>query len=86
MADLEDKLFEKSWNYKSRDSIIKRLQEQIYDIFIIGAGVTGAGVAREAAMRNLKTAIVDMQDFSAGTSSRSSNNSFSFCTSERWKI
>jgi len=72
MADLEDKLFEKSWNYKSRDSIIKRLQEKMYDILIIGAGITGAGVAREAAMRNLKTAIIDMQDFSAGTSSRSS--------------
>jgi len=72
MADLEDKLFEKSWNYQSRDSIIRRLQEQMYDILIIGAGITGAGVAREAAMRSLKTAIVDMQDFSAGTSSRSS--------------
>ncbi|MFX1586857.1 MAG: FAD-dependent oxidoreductase, partial [Promethearchaeota archaeon] len=72
MADLEDKLFDKSWNYHTRDSIIKRLQEQVYDIFIIGAGITGAGVAREAVMRRLKTAIVDMQDFSAGTSSRSS--------------
>lgn len=72
MADLEDKLFDQSWNYQSRDSIIKRLQEKMYDIFIIGAGITGAGVAREAAMRGLKTAIVDMQDFSAGTSSRSS--------------
>lgn len=72
MADLENNLFNKSWNSNARNSIIKRLQEQIYDIFIIGAGITGAGVAREAAMRNLKTAIVDMQDFSAGTSSRSS--------------
>jgi glycerol-3-phosphate dehydrogenase len=72
MADLENNLFDKSWNYNTRDSIIKRLQEQVYDIFIIGAGITGAGVAREAAMRDLKIAIVDMQDFSAGTSSRSS--------------
>ncbi|MFW9947163.1 MAG: glycerol-3-phosphate dehydrogenase/oxidase [Candidatus Odinarchaeota archaeon] len=72
MADLEDKLFDKSWNYHTRDAIIKRLQEQVYDILIIGAGITGAGVAREASMRSLKTAILDMQDFSAGTSSRSS--------------
>ncbi|MFX0018277.1 MAG: FAD-dependent oxidoreductase [Promethearchaeota archaeon] len=72
MADLVDNLFNKSWNYHARDSIIKRLKEKVYDIFIIGAGITGAGVAREAAMRGLKTAIVDMQDFSAGTSSRSS--------------
>ncbi|MGB5912081.1 MAG: glycerol-3-phosphate dehydrogenase/oxidase [Promethearchaeia archaeon] len=72
MVDLENKLFDKSWNYHTRNSIIERLQEQVYDIFIIGAGITGAGVAREAAMRGLKTAVVDMQDFSAGTSSRSS--------------
>lgn len=72
MADLENNLFNKSWNSNARNSIIKRLQEQMYDIFVIGAGITGAGVAREAAMRNLKTAIVDKQDFSAGTSSRSS--------------
>jgi len=72
MADLENKLFGKTWNSNARDLIIKRLQEQVYDIFIIGAGITGAGVAREAAMRGLKSAVVDMQDFSAGTSSRSS--------------
>ncbi|MFX0174856.1 MAG: FAD-dependent oxidoreductase [Candidatus Hodarchaeota archaeon] len=71
MSDLESKLFEKSWNYHTRSSIIKRLQQREYDIFIIGAGITGAGIAREAAMRGLKVAIVDMQDFAAGTSSRS---------------
>jgi len=72
MTDLENKLFDKSWNYHTRSSIIKKLQQKEYDIFIIGAGITGAGVAREAAMRDLKVALVDMQDFSAGTSSRSS--------------
>jgi len=72
MTDLKNKLFDKSWNYHTRSSIINQLQQQEYDIFIIGAGITGAGIAREAAMRNLKIALVDMQDFSAGTSSRSS--------------
>ena len=72
MKDLEKKLFDKSWNYKNRDKIIKNLQETEYDIIIIGAGFTGAGVAREAAMRELKVACLDMQDFAAGTSSRSS--------------
>ena len=43
-----------------------------YDVIVIGAGITGAGIAREASMRNLKVAIIDMQDFAAGTSSRSS--------------
>ena len=71
MEDLEKKLFDQAWNYKNRDFFIKKLKEESYDIFIIGAGVTGAGVAREEAMRGLKVAIVDMQDFAAGTSSRS---------------
>ncbi|MFW9949845.1 MAG: FAD-dependent oxidoreductase [Candidatus Thorarchaeota archaeon] len=70
--NLEAKLFDKSWNAKNRDLIVSKLQETEYDIFVIGAGITGAGVAREAAMRGLKVAIVDMQDFAGGTSSRSS--------------
>jgi len=72
MNELVEKLFDQNWNYKNRDNIIKRLQENNYDIIIIGAGITGAGVAREAALRGLKVACVDMQDFAAGTSSRSS--------------
>ncbi|MFX1389559.1 MAG: glycerol-3-phosphate dehydrogenase/oxidase [Promethearchaeota archaeon] len=72
MIDLERKLFDQSWNYKNRRNIIKKLQEIDFDIFIIGAGITGAGIAREASMRGLKVACVDMQDFAGGTSSRSS--------------
>ena len=72
MKELEKKLFDQSWNYKNRDKIIERISKNIYDIVIIGAGITGAGIAREAAMRGLKVACLDMQDFSAGTSSRSS--------------
>ncbi len=71
MVDLEKKLFDQSWTFKNREKIISNMQEIQYDVVIIGAGITGAGVAREAAMRNLKVAIVDMQDFAAGTSSRS---------------
>lgn len=72
MSDLEEKLFDQTWNHKSRNSILNKLKQKNYDIVVIGAGITGAGVAREAAMRGLTVAIVDMQDFSAGTSSRSS--------------
>jgi len=72
MAELVEKLFNQKWNYKNRESIIKRLQKNHYDIIIIGAGITGAGIAREAALRGLKVACIDMQDFAAGTSSRSS--------------
>jgi glycerol-3-phosphate dehydrogenase len=72
MSELEKKLFDQTWNYKNRENIITRLQETEYDIVIVGGGITGAGVAREASMRDLKVALIEMQDFAAGTSSRSS--------------
>ena len=72
MEDLEHKLFNQLWNYKNRNNLIKKLQEVNYDVVVIGAGITGAGVAREASMRGLKVACIEMQDFAAGTSSRSS--------------
>ena len=72
MANLEERLFDQKWNEKARNQIKNNLKTKKYDVVVIGAGITGAGVAREAAMRDLKVAIVDMQDFSAGTSSRSS--------------
>ena len=72
MPNLKEKLFHQEWNEKSRNKIRDNLKTKNYDIVVIGAGITGAGVAREAAMRDLSVAIVDMQDFSAGTSSRSS--------------
>ena len=49
-----------------------RLTEQPWDLLVIGGGIVGAGVARDAAMRGLKTAIVEQADFAFGTSSRSS--------------
>src|SRR5438045_589295 len=42
------------------------------DVLIIGGGIVGAGVARDAAMRGLRTALVEQHDFASGTSSRSS--------------
>ncbi len=44
----------------------------VYDLLIIGGGITGAGIARDAAMRGLKVAMVEKEDLAAGTSSRSS--------------
>ncbi|TFG16317.1 MAG: glycerol-3-phosphate dehydrogenase/oxidase [Promethearchaeota archaeon] len=72
MANLEERLFNHEWKEKKRIKIKNNLKTKKYDIFVIGAGITGAGIAREAAMRDLTVAIVDMQDFAAGTSSRSS--------------
>ncbi|MHA1763985.1 MAG: glycerol-3-phosphate dehydrogenase/oxidase, partial [Promethearchaeota archaeon] len=72
MKELESKIFNLSWNHTARNDIIEKLQSNYYDVIVIGGGVTGAGVAREAVMRELKVALVEMQDFAAGTSSRSS--------------
>ena len=46
--------------------------ETTVDVLIIGGGITGAGIAREAALRGFRTALVDKSDFGAGTSSHSS--------------
>ncbi len=54
------------------DSSWARLQDGRYDVLVIGGGVTGAGVALDAATRGLRTALVEMRDFASGTSSRSS--------------
>src|SRR5207247_2490295 len=42
------------------------------DVLVIGGGITGAGIARDAALRGLRTALVDKGDFAGATSSRSS--------------
>lgn len=46
--------------------------DQTQDLLIVGGGIVGAGVARDAAMRGLKVALVEQSDFASGTSSRSS--------------
>ncbi|GMF81374.1 unnamed protein product [Aspergillus oryzae] len=43
----------------------------VYDLLIIGAGATGSGIALDAATRGLKVAVVERDDFSSGTSSKS---------------
>ena len=54
-----------------RGSIIQNLHTGVYDLLVIGGGITGAGIALDAASRGLKTALVEKNDFSFGTSSRS---------------
>jgi glycerol-3-phosphate dehydrogenase len=55
----------------NREQNIESLKKNAYDILVIGGGATGAGVALDAATRGLKVALVERDDFSAGTSSRS---------------
>lgn len=46
-------------------------EEEPYDLLVIGGGATGSGIALDAATRGLKVAVVERDDFSAGTSSKS---------------
>ncbi|MCE4047374.1 MULTISPECIES: glycerol-3-phosphate dehydrogenase/oxidase [Bacillaceae] len=55
----------------NRNLLKKQLKENKFDVLVIGGGITGAGIALDASTRGMKTALVEMQDFSAGTSSRS---------------
>ncbi|CAA9225101.1 MAG: Glycerol-3-phosphate dehydrogenase [uncultured Acidimicrobiales bacterium] len=51
---------------------LARLRDETFDVLIIGGGITGAGVALDAASRGLRTALVERDDFASGTSSKSS--------------
>src|SRR4030042_3892414 len=51
---------------------IREAQEKVFDVLIIGGGITGACAARDAARRGLSVAIIDKADWAFGTSSRSS--------------
>ncbi|KAI9658539.1 MAG: mitochondrial glycerol-3-phosphate dehydrogenase [Trizodia sp. TS-e1964] len=50
---------------------VEEEEEEVYDLLVIGAGATGAGIALDAATRGLKVAVVERDDFSSGTSSKS---------------
>ncbi|MGH9299761.1 MAG: FAD-dependent oxidoreductase, partial [Acidimicrobiales bacterium] len=51
---------------------LRRLRDEDFDVLVIGGGITGAGVALDAAARGLRTALVERDDFASGTSSKSS--------------
>ncbi|WP_079527122.1 glycerol-3-phosphate dehydrogenase/oxidase [Halobacillus hunanensis] len=61
---------EKFTNYHRKNQF-EQLNREQWDLLVIGGGITGAGIALDAASRGMKTAVVEMQDFAAGTSSRS---------------
>jgi len=55
-----------------RADMLRRLASESFDVLVIGGGITGVGVALDAASRGLKTALVEADDFASGTSSKSS--------------
>lgn len=61
-----------SLNPTQRAAALHRLAHERYDVIVVGAGVTGAGVALDAASRGLRTALIERVDLAAGTSRWSS--------------
>jgi glycerol-3-phosphate dehydrogenase len=55
----------------TRKKQLETMEDRQYDLLVIGGGITGAGIALDAALRGIKVAVVEMQDFASGTSSRS---------------
>lgn len=55
-----------------RATSLERLGSESFDVVVIGGGITGVGVALDAVTRGLRTALVERDDFSSGTSSKSS--------------
>jgi len=61
----------RTFSNENRQETWKAIQQKNVDLLVIGGGITGAGIALDATTRGLRTVSVDMQDFAAGTSSRS---------------
>ncbi len=61
-----------TFSIRSRADQLASLRDRTFDVLVVGGGITGAGLARDAALRGLDVALVDRDDFAAGTSSRSS--------------
>lgn len=60
-----------NFSYLNRENITKDLKSTEFDLLIIGGGITGAGIALDAASRGMKVALIEKGDFASGTSSKS---------------
>ncbi|HEX8033572.1 MAG TPA: FAD-dependent oxidoreductase, partial [Ktedonobacterales bacterium] len=58
------------WSGVTRATNLRRLAENKFDLLVIGGGITGAGVALDAAARGYSVALVEKADFASGTSSK----------------
>jgi glycerol-3-phosphate dehydrogenase len=56
---------------QTRAAAVERFKTESFDLVVIGGGITGAGIARDAALRGIKTALLERQDFAGGTSGKS---------------
>ena len=55
----------------NRENIKEQLKTNEFDVLIVGGGITGAGIALDAASRGMKVALIEKDDFASGTSSKS---------------
>ena len=60
------------FSFRTREESLKRFRSEVFDLLVVGGGITGAAVARDASSRGLKVALIEKRDFAWGTSSRSS--------------
>jgi len=60
-----------SFSTLNRSSYINKLKTEVFDLAIIGGGITGAGIALDASARGLKVCLVEKNDFASGTSNKS---------------
>ncbi|MBI1924323.1 glycerol-3-phosphate dehydrogenase/oxidase [Candidatus Poribacteria bacterium] len=60
------------FNKRSRPQLFQRLSREPFDLLIIGGGITGASIFRDAVLRGMRVALLEAKDFAAGTSGRSS--------------
>jgi glycerol-3-phosphate dehydrogenase len=62
----------KTFSIHDREQSLNALENDLFDLVIIGGGINGAGCAREACLRGMRVALIEANDFASGTSSRSS--------------
>ncbi len=60
------------FSFQTRGENLERMQSATFDLLVIGGGIVGVGIARDAALRGYNTALVEQADFASGTSSKSS--------------
>ncbi len=60
-----------TFSHLNRESTVKSMAKDPYDLVVIGGGITGAGIALDASSRGLKVALLEKGDFASGTSSKS---------------
>lgn len=72
-----------------REEILERMAQEELDLLVIGGGITGAGIAWDAAVRGMSVGLIEMRDFAFGTSSRSTklvHGGLRYLKQGEWKL